>query len=293
MKPLVSVIIPSYNHALFITKTIESIVNQTYGYDRIELIVYDDASTDNSLEILKHLAVKYNFKLYRNKKNEGITSVLNFTIQRIKGKYVCITGSDDVWMLDKLDKQVTYMQTHKQVAVSSGNALRIDHQDTLLPISKQIFSPSRSYSFEHIFLRDFPFVSTNAIIRRQVLLETGGYDEDLKIEDYYMWLKIAAAGYEIHMLNKVLGYYRIHPNNTINKSMLIYTEMRKIIDDYVNHPLYLIARHKLDKVYFPQLAKQHKSKALQLLPKAISNSRFFYRGLFWLLVPNFLAILNR
>jgi uncharacterized membrane protein len=94
------------------------------------------------------------------------------------------------------------------------------------------------------------------------------------------------------MLHNLLGYYRIHNNNTINKSLLIYTEMKKIIGEYKDHPMYNKAKLKLDTVYFPQLAKVNKAKALAMLPRVVSHTRFFYRGLFRLLVPNSLRPKN-
>ena len=71
-KPLVSVIVPAYNHELYITQTIESIVNQSYGYENIELIVIDDCSKDNTGIILKEMQKKYLFTLIHNEENIGV-----------------------------------------------------------------------------------------------------------------------------------------------------------------------------------------------------------------------------
>lgn len=101
-----------------------------------------------------------------------------------------------------------------------------------------------------------------------------------------MWLKIASAGYELHFLQELMGYYRIHATNTIHKSLIIYTEMAKILDLYKKHPLYPAAIKRLKVVYFPQIAQLNKKKALGLLPAAISNTRFFYRGLYYLIRPS-------
>ncbi|MCH2045468.1 MAG: glycosyltransferase, partial [Saprospiraceae bacterium] len=245
-----------------------------------------------SPSLLKELAYIHRFRLIQNYENQGITKNINKVIPQLSGKYICICGSDDYWLLDKLEIQVAYMENNPEVAVCSGNALKINAKGDLLSNKQQGFSAFRTYEFKDVFLRNFPFVSTNAMIRKSVLEQVGLYDESLRIEDYYMWLKISHAGYPIHMLSQVLGYYRIHQYNTIHKSALIYEEMKKILATYIDHPLYGKAQQKLDKVYFPQLARQHKRKALQLFPRAISNTRFFYRGLFWLFVPNFLSKLS-
>jgi len=284
-KPLVTVLIPSYNHALYIEQLLNSILQQSYGYEHIELIVVDDCSTDNSVAIIQKMATEHHFQLIINKENKGICANINKGILLAKGKYICISGSDDYWTLEKLELQVTHLEKNPKAAVCSGNVIRVDGNGHDLAIDKQIAAPARVYTFKEVFLRDFPFSSTCAMIRKSVLTELGGYDETLKIEDYYMWLKIAFAGHELHFLKETLGYYRIHATNTIHKSWIIYTEMAKILALYKKHPLYPAAFKRLKVVYFPQIAQLDKKKALGLLPSAISNTRFFYRGLYYLIRP--------
>ena len=282
-KPLVTVVVPVYNHELFVQQQIESIVQQTYGYDYIQLIVFDDYSTDNSKVVLEDLANQYQYAFIANAQNKGLCYNLNRALEMALGDYVCFTGSDDVWTLDKLEKQVAYMEKNKRAGACSGNVIQIDAQGKALHQAKQGFAPARVYSFKDVFLRDFPFSTTCSMIRKEVLDEVGGYDETLKVEDYYMWLKIAFAGFELHLMEDVLGYYRIHGNNTISKAMLIFTEVQKILQQYNTHPLYPAALKKLKTVYFPQIAKVDKKKAWELFPAAISNTRFFYRGVYHLL----------
>ena len=284
-KPLVSVIIPLYNHEQYIKQTIESVVKQSYGLKNIQLIVVDDCSPDNSAKVVSELANVYGFEFIVNEKNKGICANLNYALSLVKGKYVCITGSDDYWSLNKLDLQVSYMESNDNVAVCSGNVIKVDSDGIDLPLDKQKKSPARTYSFENVLMRDFPFSTTCAMIRKSVLDEVGYYDSNLKIEDYYMWLKISFAGYSIHLLNDILGYYRIHNANTILKSWLIYSEMKKIIAEYKNHVIYPQALRRLKIVYFPQIAQIDKKRAVGMLPAAISHTRFFYRGLFYLLKP--------
>lgn len=285
-KPIVTVLIPSYNHALYIEQLLNSVIQQSYGYEWIELIVIDDCSRDNSAAIIQKMADEHNFQLILNTENQGICANINKGISLAKGKYICISGSDDYWALDKLELQVQHLEKNPKAAVCSGNVIRVDGNGMDLAADKQISAPARIYTFKEVFLRDFPFSSTCAMIRKSVLTELGGYDETLKIEDYYMWLKIASAGHELHFLQELMGYYRIHATNTIHKSLIIYTEMAKILDLYKKHPLYPAAIKRLKVVYFPQIAQLNKKKALGLLPAAISNTRFFYRGLYYLIRPS-------
>lgn len=284
-KPLVSVIIPVYNHEFYIKEMIESVVHQTYGFENIQLIVIDDCSLDNSGLVVQEQKNTHQFYFSENKVNKGICKNINDALTLAKGEYICITGSDDYWTLDKLTKQVAYMQNQPNAAVCSGNVIRVNSSGENLPFDKQIKAPNRIYTFADIFLRDFPFSSTCAMIRKSVLDQVGTYDEKCKIEDYYMWLKIAHAGYEIHFLEDLLGYYRIHNTNTILKSSMIYSEMCKILNQYKSHTLYPKAVRRLKIVYFPQIAQISKRKAIGLLPAAISNTKFFYRGIYYLLTP--------
>jgi alpha-1,3-rhamnosyltransferase len=216
-KPLVSVIVPVYNHAGYIKQTIERIVNQSYGYEFIQLIVIDDFSTDESARVVQELDMIHGFELVVNTENKGLCVNLNYALTLVKGKYVCITGSDDYWEHNKLELQVACMEEKPEIGVCSGNVIRVDSNGVELEKDKQIDAPARTYSFRDVFMRDFPFSTTCAMIRKTVLDEVGNYDVNLKIEDYYMWLKISYAGHRIHLLEEVLGYYRIHNSNTIHK----------------------------------------------------------------------------
>ena len=286
IKPLISVIIPSYNHSQYISQNITSIFNQTYGQENIQLIVIDDCSTDDSVIVVTELQKKFDFLFIVNKSNKGICKNINHCLTFVNGEYVCITGSDDYWCLDKLEQQVQYMEENPDVAVCSGNAIKVDSFGNILPEKEQKQAPERTYGFKEVIMRDFPFSTTLALIRKEVLDKVGNYDHKLKIEDYYMWLKISHAGFKLHLLKQQIGYYRIHQHNTINKSILIYDEMRKILAAYQLNDLYCKAIKRLNIVYFPQIALLDKKRAMQLLPSAISNTQFFYRGIYYLLKFN-------
>ena len=105
--PLVSVIVPCYNHEKYVEETIESIVNQTY--ENIELIVIDDGSKDASPQIIEELSKKYNFK-FIHRSNKGLSATLNEGIRLSQGKYISVCASDDKLKLDKIEKQVKFME---------------------------------------------------------------------------------------------------------------------------------------------------------------------------------------
>ena len=81
-KPIVTAIVPAYNHAKYVKQTIESIINQTYGYDNIELLVIDDFSTDTTSDILNELSLKYDFRFFKNISNRGVVENINTLLKK-------------------------------------------------------------------------------------------------------------------------------------------------------------------------------------------------------------------
>lgn len=109
MNDLVSIIMPSYNTAKYISAAIESILNQTY--ENWELIIVDDCSTDNTDEILTEYAKKDSrIRYYKNEKNSGAAVARNRALRQAKGKWVAFLDSDDLWEKDKLEKQICFMK---------------------------------------------------------------------------------------------------------------------------------------------------------------------------------------
>lgn len=111
MQPLVSIITPMYNSEKFILKTINSVVNQTYS--NWELLLIDDGSTDNTIQIVEDFKQKStNIKLLQNPTNLGAAKSRNKGILEAKGDYIAFLDADDLWKPNKLDLQIQFMQTH-------------------------------------------------------------------------------------------------------------------------------------------------------------------------------------
>ncbi|CAM3763695.1 glycosyltransferase [Parendozoicomonas haliclonae] len=233
-KPLVSVIVASYNHANFIEACIKSICQQTYK--NIELVVIDDGSSDASDELIRQLSLQYGF-YYERQKNQGLCNTLNKGLSLIKGDYVCCFASDDVMMLDRIEKQVQVMENNPEAGACSGNMIAINEQGEVL--LKQKMREKRVLTFDDIFLgkvRGAP--APTVMIRKAALDEVGGYDPDIRIEDLYMWLKITQAGYTIVHSTDLYSYYRQHSTNTHSNIRLMFENELKIIEDYRSHPAF-------------------------------------------------------
>jgi glycosyltransferase involved in cell wall biosynthesis len=126
--PLVSVVMLSYNHDEFIAESIESVLGQ--DFDDFELIIVDDASTDSSRQIIQKYAVEDSrIRVILHEANCGIAKTVNDGIEAAKGKFMATTASDDVWMTDKLTKQLAVTASNENLIVwSEGEVIDLNGQ---------------------------------------------------------------------------------------------------------------------------------------------------------------------
>ena len=260
-EPLVSVIVPCYNHADFIEVCVKSICRQTYG--NIELIVLDDGSSDGSDKVLQELNSQYDF-YYEHQENMGLCNTLNKGLSLCKGEYVCCFASDDVMMLDRIEKQVTVMQGNPQAGACSGNVISINSKGETL--TKQKMIPSRELKFDDIFYKRTRGVSAPTVmISKKTLDKVGGYDPEIKIEDLYMWLKITKAGYSIIHSSDIYSYYRQHDNSTHSNIRSMFENEKKILEIYKDEPNYEDVLNALIVRTFVKASQADKNLAKQLL----------------------------
>ena len=109
MNDLVSIIMPSYNTAPYISETIQSVLNQTY--QNWELIVVDDCSTDNTDQVVAYIKDE-RIKYFKNEKNSGAAISRNRALRESKGRWIAFLDSDDLWMPEKLEKQIAFMESN-------------------------------------------------------------------------------------------------------------------------------------------------------------------------------------
>ena len=282
--PLVSVIISCFNHQDFIRPCIESVVRQTY--QNFELIVFDDGSSDNSPAILEELSRKHGF-YFQVHENIGLSKTLNKALAMAKGKYVSPLGSDDILMLDKLEKQIAYLERYPDIALLGGNILCIDNAGIIR--TQQKITPFREVDFNTVMLnpKQGPAAPT-MMIRTEILREIGGYNPNNNLEDLYLWLKITSSGHKIVILNDVLAYYRKHDYNTTKNYRFMTESILAIFQDYQDEAVYAGARNKILISMFLKVSKKDRQYAWGLLKQI--NPRFYnmkvIRGLVYWLLPH-------
>ncbi len=196
LKPLVSVIIPTYNRANTVCRSIDSVINQTYEF--IEIILVDDGSTDNTTEKLLAYGerIKIIFQL-----NKGPSSARNNGANHANGEIIAFLDSDDTWMAEKIERQVKLMMRHgNYVPCCVCNARTITNG--VLTLTSFEKSNLRSKLEEGYWLNPAELLATRfllfnqvATIRRDVFKKIGGFKEQLRIlEDYDLAFRLSLIG---------------------------------------------------------------------------------------------------
>ena len=278
--PIVSIIIPSYNHDKFISKSVISVINQTYT--NIELIVIDDGSNDNSSKVLKELQLKFGFILIFQK-NHGIAFTLNRGIKEFAtGKYVSICSSDDYYHPEKIEKQVKYLEEYSDIPMCYSMIEEVE-LDGRINENTNNNKLKGGYIFKDVLLQKF-HPPVTYLFRKEIFYEVGFYREDIITEDYLMNLRISFK-YPIGFIAEKLYYYRIGgpaPNNK-NASDYHYEVSKahlKCILEFNKSNHFSEAIREWNYRNFRNFASYKKYKSNAILALASSYTRIF-RLRFW------------
>lgn len=210
--PLVSVVVAVYNGENVIRETLDSILQQTYR--NIEVIVIDDASTDNSKKIIESYKDS-RIKAIFLEKNHNICYAGNLGFQKATGKYVAIAGHDDVWKQDKLEKQISFLEEHPNYSVCFTWVDIIDEKGNLNSAKwRELYKKFCSDNLEwnqwsrKLITEGNYFCAPSACIRREFLEKTGYYRYALvQLQDYDLWIRLLSEG-PVYVLQEKLTYYR-------------------------------------------------------------------------------------
>ena len=199
-KPLVTVVLPVHNGEKYIKETIDSCVKQTY--DNIEILVVNDASTDNTKNILNEYGDR--IRVLDIEKQNSLGSVLNIGIQASDGSYIARIDADDIMYSTRIEKQVELLEKNKDIVVVGGQIDIIDENGNI--------TGEREYALEdrdirRTFFWSQPFAHPATTFRKDVALEVGLYPEDLpKVEDVDFFFKMSTRGKFANVNEKVLKY---------------------------------------------------------------------------------------
>jgi glycosyltransferase involved in cell wall biosynthesis len=232
---LVSVVTPAYNAGRYLEKCIESILNQTYP--SLEIIVVDDGSTDNTRAILSPYISQGKIK-YFHQCNQGPAAARNTAINHSSGEFIAFNDADDLWLPEKLEKQLAFLRDHEDVGMVYADAIFCGEE---WERQKQISRKMRRYETQksdrflrgHIYkgLLEFNFiVSSSVVVRRSVLQRSGPFLENIRGhrlsygEDFELWLRIARIS-QVDYIPQQLSMRSFHPGQLVHNKRNGYRQM--------------------------------------------------------------------
>lgn len=209
-KPLVSVIIPTYNRGWIVREAVDSVISQEFT--NFELIVVDDGSTDDTGEVLAACSDRITIV---HQRNMGVSAARNRGIARASGQFVAFLDSDDLWLPKKLSEQVKFFNSRPDALICQTeeiwirDGVRVNPGKRHQKPSGMIFEPSL-----HLCL-----VSPSAVMmRRSLFVETGLFDEGLPAcEDYDLWLRVSCR-YPVHLIETPLIVKRGGHSDQLSRS---------------------------------------------------------------------------
>lgn len=235
--PLVSVVIPSYNHENFVQDSIQSVIDQTYK--NIELIIIDDGSKDNSIvkiremiELCKRRFVRFEF---RSRDNKGLSSTLNEALDWCKGDFYSPIASDDMMLSNKILDQVELLIRNSEVVGVFGAVQKINEKNEKLD---EIRQPDKIFEFDDLIYTEHFLPAPTQMLRLNALKEIGGYIEGMIIEDWYIYLKILEKGNKILYKDDLYCYYRIHEGNTFSNPYSMGLGYLQVLNEFRGHELF-------------------------------------------------------
>jgi glycosyltransferase involved in cell wall biosynthesis len=217
LKPLVSVVIPSYNHATYIGRALESVLNQTYT--NWEIIVIDNHSTDNTDEVMSRFTnprITY-LKIHNN---GVIATSRNVGIRAAKGEWIAFLDSDDWWTNDKLEACFDRVDEKVDLVYHGLEIARAQYR-TFRRKSIKTWQVKRPVLID-LLLKGNPIVNSSVLVRKSLLEQIDGINESREMiaaEDYNTWLRIAQLSNQFLYLPRILGYYFQHNSNISQKDM--------------------------------------------------------------------------
>ena len=227
--PLISVVIPSYNHGHLIGRALQSILDQ--NYENWEAIVIDNHSLDQTEQVVQAFKDP-RIKLLKIHNNGVIAVSRNIGIYEAKGEWIAFLDSDDWWTSNKLQECVAYMMVCADVIYHD---LEIIRDKPLLFRAKKIKTRQLTEpTLIDLLVNGNVIANSSVVVRKSVLIEIGGLNEDKELvacEDYDAWLRIAKREkYFLHIPMK-LGYYYLNSQGISNKDMSI--SERNLIFDFL------------------------------------------------------------
>tara|TARA_R110000868_G_scaffold48354_3_gene157120 strand:- start:6834 stop:7721 length:888 start_codon:yes stop_codon:yes gene_type:complete len=220
--PLISVLIPLYNHEKYVIECLESIKYQTYK--NIEIVICDDGSSDGSLEVVYGWA-RANDQIrikVLSQKNQGVCKTLNRLVNESSGELVALCASDDMLLPRSIEDRFSFLQRNPEVGAVVGDAILINEcsEEVSASAMKSLYRANfdrLQWNTGKELIFNWSVVGPTLLIYRNMYSLVGMYDEDLKVEDRDFYLRCIAK-IKIGFYPSAVALYRIHTDNASRKS---------------------------------------------------------------------------
>lgn len=210
--PRISVCVPSYNHAPYIERCLQSIIRQSVKPS--ELLVIDDGSQDGSVVAIERIlkGAPFPTELIKNQ-NKGLCATLNEALTKTRGDYFAYLGSDDIWLPQFLEQRLKILEKRPKAVLCYGHAFLIDEADRIIQSSESWTKADYRDGDARLMLsRGISPVSSTVVYRRNAV-EKHYWNENASLEDYELYLQLAEDG-DFAFDAQVLAAWRIHSYNT-------------------------------------------------------------------------------
>jgi len=203
----VTILMAAFNASKFIADSIKSVLNQTF--QNFELLIINDGSTDNTETIIQSFNDP-RIRVIKNETNRGLIESRNIALLEAKGNFIAILDSDDIAIVDRLEKQLNAFQNNPDLAVVGSRALIIDQNGKETGEKLDVFTDVDKIKLTLFF--ENTIVHSSTMIKAEIFREFNGYQGDTLIEDYDLFYRISQK-YSIENLENYLVKYRIHGAN--------------------------------------------------------------------------------
>jgi glycosyltransferase involved in cell wall biosynthesis len=244
--PLVSIVIPTYNHAPMLQRALETVIEQSY--QNWNAIVVNNFSTDNTLEIV----AKFNDPRIQcvNFRNNGVIGASrNEGIALATGEFIAFLDSDDTWFPTKIEKCVAVLEDGSDLVCHAEFWIDESGKSRLVA-----YGPSEAATHHNLIYRGNRISTSATMVRASLLKEVNGFDvspELISTEDYDLWIRLAAKSNKFAFINEPLGEYHRHDNNVSAN-----------IEKHLAAELALLAKHFSANAQFEKVLARRRRKAL-------------------------------
>lgn len=212
--PLVSIVVITYNSSKYVLDTLQSAYNQTYN--NIELIISDDCSTDDTINIIEKWLIEYNdrfieCKLLKASQNTGVAPNCNRGVKEAKGEWIKLIAGDDILYDDCIESNYRYVSSfHAQIVFSKMLFFCNSKESSYNPcLDYSFFDYPHEKQLKLMLRENYIVCAPSSFIKKELLDKVLYYDERFPmIEDYPMWFKLLEKGYYLSFMDKYTIYYR-------------------------------------------------------------------------------------